>query len=153
MTNFFFKINMFIFAFLFILFQFCASAANIKLGVDVFFEEGMVHELKGKRVGLVTNHTGLNSEMRSTVDLFLEEAPGVKLTALFAPEHGLNGQGYAFEEIEEVKHPAGVPVYSLHGKTRRPTQRMLKEIDVIVYDIQDIGCRSYTYTTTLCYVM
>lgn len=154
MTNFFFNFKrIFLFTFLIISVHFCTSIANIKLGVDVFFEEGMVHELKGKRVGLVTNHTGLNGSMRSTVDLFLEDAPGVKLTALFAPEHGLNGQGYAFEEIEDIKHPAGVPIYSLHGKTRRPTQRMLKEIDVIVYDIQDIGCRSYTYTTTLCYVM
>ncbi len=136
-----------------IVFHFHAYSANIELGVDVFFNEGLVHELKGKRVGLVTNHTGVNSSMRSTIDLFLEDVPEVKLVALFAPEHGLNGQAYAFEEVRETKGPAEIPVYSLHGKTRRPTERMLQGIDVIVYDIQDIGCRSYTYTTTLCYVM
>jgi uncharacterized protein YbbC (DUF1343 family) len=136
-----------------ILMHFHAYSANILLGVDVFFDDGLIHELKGKRVGLVTNHTGVNSSMRSTIDLFLDHAPEITLAALFAPEHGLNGQAYAFEEVSEIKGPAGIPVYSLHGKTRRPTDRMLQGIDVIVYDIQDIGCRSYTYTTTLCYVM
>ena len=130
-----------------------AFAANIELGVDAFFNEGMVYELKGKRIGLITNHTGVNASIQSTIDLFLEHAPDVKLTALFAPEHGLNGHAYAFEEVEERKGPNGIPIYSLHGKTRRPTALMLKNVDVLVYDIQDIGCRSYTYTTTLCYVM
>lgn len=134
---------------------FCVScfAARIELGVDVYFAEGQIAELKGKRVGLVTNHTGVDSSMCSTIDLFLQSAPDVKLCALFAPEHGLNGQAYAFEEIEDKKGPPGIPVYSLHGKTRRPTAQMLQNLDVIVYDIQDIGCRSYTYTTTLFYVM
>ena len=125
----------------------------IQLGVDVFFDEGIVYEWKGKSVGLVTNHTGVDSHMCSTIDRFLSDAPEIKLVALFAPEHGLNGQAYAFEEVKEIKGPAGIPVYSLHGKTRRPTDRMLQGVDVIVYDIQDIGCRSYTYMTTLCYVM
>ena len=141
------------FTFLIICVNFQAHSANVELGVDLFFKERIVYELKGKRVGLVTNHTGIDSAMRSTIDLFLDSAPDVKLVALFAPEHGLNGQAYAFEEVGEIKGPAGIPVYSLHGKTRRPTERMLQGIDVIVYDIQDIGCRSYTYTTTLCYVM
>ncbi len=130
-----------------------AYSAPVQLGVDLFFQEGLVDELHGKRIGLVTNHTGVDSAMRSTIDLFLERAPEVKLVALFAPEHGLNGQAYAFEEVEEMRGPSGIPVYSLHGTTRRPTDRMLQGIDVIVYDIQDIGCRSYTYTTTLCYVI
>jgi uncharacterized protein YbbC (DUF1343 family) len=133
--------------------HFYAYSASVQLGVDVLFQDGIVDELKGKRVGLVTNHTGVDSAMRSTIDLFLERKPGVKLVALFAPEHGLNGQAYAFEEIEEIKGPAGIPVYSLHGRTRKPTEYMLRGIDVLVFDIQDIGCRSYTYTTTLCYVM
>jgi uncharacterized protein YbbC (DUF1343 family) len=144
---------MHIFTFFVILFHFQAYSAHIQLGIDVLFDEGLVYELKGKRVGLVTNHTGVNSSMHSTIDLFLEEAPEVKLIALFAPEHGIDGQAYAFEEVSEIKGPAGIPIYSLHGKTRRPTDRMLQGVDVIVYDIQDIGCRSYTYTTTLCYVM
>ena len=143
----------FILTFLVISAHFYAYSTNVQLGVDVFFNEGIVDELKGKSVGLVTNHTGVNGSMRSTIDLFLDCAPEVKLVALFAPEHGLNGQAYAFEEVDEIKGPKGIPVYSLHGKTRRPTERMLEGIDVIVYDIQDIGCRSYTYTTTLCYVM
>lgn len=133
--------------------HFQAYPANIQLGIDVFFNERIVDELQGKRVGLVTNHTGMDSKMCSTIDLFLHCAPGVKLCALFAPEHGINGGHYAFEEVKEIKGPAGIPVYSLHGKTRRPTEHMLNGIDVIVYDIQDIGCRSYTYTTTLCYCM
>ncbi len=130
-----------------------AIAANIELGVDVYFNEGQFAELKGKKIGLVTNHTGVNSALKSTIDLFLEKAPELKLAALFAPEHGLNGQAYAFEEVEDKKGPPGIPVYSLHGKTRRPTAQMLQKIDVLIYDIQDIGCRSYTYTTTLFYVM
>jgi uncharacterized protein YbbC (DUF1343 family) len=142
-----------IFAALFICLFSQAHSANIQLGVDVFFNDRIVYELKGKRIGLVTNHTGVDSSMRSTIDLFLGCAPEIRLVALFAPEHGLNGQAYAFEEVDDIKGPAGIPVYSLHGKTRRPTAPMLKGIDVIVYDIQDIGCRSYTYTTTLCYVM
>jgi uncharacterized protein YbbC (DUF1343 family) len=142
-----------ILTFFVILLHFQAYTANIRLGVDVFFNEGLIHELKGKRIALVTNHTGVNSSMRSTIDLFLDYAPEVKLVALFEPEHGLNGQAYAFEEVNEITGPAGIPVHSLHGKTRRPTDRMLQGIDAIVYDIQDIGCRSYTYTTTLCYVM
>jgi uncharacterized protein YbbC (DUF1343 family) len=138
---------------LFICAHFQLHAANIQLGVDVFFNDGLVDELKGKRIGLVTNHTGVSSAMRSTIDLFLMNAPDIQLVAIFAPEHGLYGQAYAFEEVEEIQGPSGIPVYSLHGKTRRPTERMLQGIDVIVYDIQDIGCRSYTYTTTLCYVL
>ncbi len=140
-------------AFLVICLHFCAYSANIELGVDVFFKEGLVDELKGKRVGLITNHTGVDSTMRSTIDLFLGYAPDIKLVALFAPEHGLTGHAYAFEEVADIQGPSGVPVFSLHGKTRRPTPQMLQGIDVLVYDIQDIGCRPYTYTTTLFYVM
>ena len=130
-----------------------SQTANIELGVDVFFKEGKVKELKGKRVGLVTNHTGVDSQLRSTVDLFLDEANEINLVALFAPEHGINGQAYAAEHVENKQSKQGVPIYSLHGSTRRPTAAMLEGIDVIVYDIQDIGCRSYTYTTTLFYMM
>ncbi len=128
-------------------------AAPIQLGVDVFFKEGMIEELRGKKVGLITNQTGVDSHMCSTIDLFLKSAPGVKLIALFAPEHGLTGHSYAFEEIADKKGPSNIPVYSLHGKTRRPTAEMLQGIEVLIYDIQDIGCRSYTYTTTLFYAM
>lgn len=140
-------------SFVFNLFSFVLYGASIQLGVDVYFNEKQFVELKGKRIGLVTNHTGVNSALRSTIDLFLEHSSEIKLAALFAPEHGLNGQSYAFEEVKDKKGPQGIPVYSLHGKTRRPTGHMLQNIDVMIYDIQDIGCRSYTYTTTLFYVM
>ena len=139
----------------FVLLLLCCLKLNaaIELGVDVLFKEGQINTLKGKRIGLITNHTGVNNQMRSTIDLFLEKAPDIKLVALFAPEHGLYGQAYAAEDVTNKKGPANLPVYSLHGKTRRPTDLMLKNIDLLVYDIQDIGCRSYTYTTTLFYVM
>lgn len=91
--------------------------------------------------------------MESTIDLFLQHAPKLSLVALFAPEHGLQGNAYAFEEVEDKRALSGIPIYSLHGKHRRPTEQMLKGIDVIVYDIQDIGSRTYTYMTTLCYVI
>lgn len=132
--------------------HFLTFAANIELGVDVFFKEGLVEELRGKRIGLITNHTGVDSHMRSTIDLFLE-TPHIKLVSLFAPEHGLHGGAYAFEKVPEKKGPNGIPIHSLHGQTRRPTVEMLSEIDVLVYDIQDIGSRSYTYITTLFYAM
>lgn len=140
-------------AWLIICMQCYAYAAAVQLGVDVFFNEGHFHQLKGKKVGLVTNHTGVDSNLRSTIDRFLECAPEMELVALFAPEHGLLGLAHASEQIADFKGPAGVPVFSLHGSTRRPTVKMLSGIDVLVYDIQDIGCRSYTYTTTLFYVM
>ncbi len=146
-------VNRRLWAFLAICLHWMTFAANIELGVDVFFKERMFSELKGKRVGLITNHTGVNSSMRSTIDLFLECAPDVELAALYAPEHGLEGQAYAFEEIQDKKGPSGIPIFSLHGKTRRPTDQMLQGIDVLIYDIQDIGSRSYTYLTTLFYVM
>lgn len=142
-----------LFAFFVILSHLSAFASPIELGVDVFFREGLFHELKGKRVGLITNHTGVDSRMKSTVDLFLEHAADIKLVSLFSPEHGLTGQAYAYEQVVEKKGPSGIPVYNLHGSTRRPTDLMFQGIDVLVYDIQDIGCRSYTYTTTLFYVM
>ncbi len=105
--------------------------------------------LRGKRVGLITNPTGIDRNLRSTVDI-LYNAPGVKLTALYGPEHGVRGEFTAGEIIGSVKDPVtGIPVYSLYGETRKPAREMLRDIDVLVYDIQDIGSRSYTYISTL----
>ncbi len=105
--------------------------------------------LKGKRVGLVTNPTGVDRYLRSTVDL-LFRAPDVKLVALYGPEHGVRGEFTAGEYVESETDPStGLPVYSLYGKTRKPTKEMLKDIDILVYDIQDIGSRSYTFISTL----
>lgn len=105
--------------------------------------------LQGKRVGLVTNPTGVDRYLRSTVDI-LFNAPGVKLVALYGPEHGVRGEFTAGEYVEFETDPStGLPVYSLYGKTRKPSPEMLKGIDVLVYDIQDIGSRSYTFISTL----
>lgn len=125
--------------------------SSVRVGADVFFEEGHDLNLKNKNVALATNHTGVNRQLILTSDAFKQCC--FKLVALFTPEHGLKGAGYAFEKIEHSKDVSGIPVYSLHGETRRPTEEMLKGIDVIIYDIQDIGVRAYTYATTLFYIM
>jgi uncharacterized protein YbbC (DUF1343 family) len=105
--------------------------------------------LKGKRIGLVTNPTGVDRNLRSTVDI-LFNAPDVKLVALYGPEHGVGGEFTSGALVQGETDPVtGLPVYSLYGKTRKPTGEMLKGIDVLVYDIQDIGSRSYTFISTL----
>lgn len=105
--------------------------------------------IEGKRVGLVTNHTGVDRQMRHSIDL-LAQAPGVKLTAIFAPEHGIRGIVQAGGDVSDiVDERTGVPVYSIYGKMQRPTPAMLKNVDVLVYDIQDAGVRFYTYISTM----
>lgn len=144
----------FIFLFLGLSVGLLAQKPLVELGVDRFFKEGYVQAIRGKKVGLVTNHTGVNSKMQSTITLIQELSPEVELVALFAPEHGIHGQAYAADSLpHQGKNKWGVPVYSLHGSTRRPSAAMLKGIDLLIYDIQDIGCRTYTYTTTLFYIM
>ncbi|MBP5210923.1 MAG: DUF1343 domain-containing protein [Bacteroidales bacterium] len=109
--------------------------------------------LRGKRVGLVTNPTGIDRNMRSTVDI-LYSAENVNLVALFGPEHGVRGDLHAGDYVPQNKDAkTGLPIYSLYGATRKPSDDMLKGIDVMVYDIQDNGCRSYTYISTLGLVM
>jgi uncharacterized protein YbbC (DUF1343 family) len=126
--------------------------SQVKPGIEVLAGTDF-SILKGKRVGLVTNPTGINSRYESTVDI-LARSPSVKLVALFGPEHGVRGDVTAGAKIETFTDSAtGLPVYSLYGKTRKPTPEMLKGIDVMVYDIQDIGSRSYTFINTLAYVM
>ncbi len=123
-------------------------AAAIKLGIDVL-EERQFAELKGKRVGLITNATGIDSHGVSTVDI-LRHAPGVQLVALFGPEHGVYGSNWAGVYVpSSIDEHTGLPVYSLYGPNKKPSPEMLKNIDVLVYDIQDIGCRSYTFISTL----
>lgn len=124
----------------------------VKTGIEVLRDHGF-SELKGKRVGLVTNPSGVDSNLKSTIDI-LFEAPEVNLVALFGPEHGVRGDVYAGGKISDSFDEAtGLPVYSLYGATRKPTDEMLKGIDVMVYDIQDVGVRSYTYISTLGLVM
>ncbi len=125
---------------------FCAP--KVKTGIDVLRERGF-DILQGKRIGLITNPTGLTSDMQSTVDV-LFNAPGVNLVALYSPEHGVRGDIDAGKEINGFNDPrTGLPVYSLYGRTRRPTKEMLQGIDMLVYDIQDIGVRSYTFISTM----
>lgn len=137
---------------LFLLFVGSSLLAKVELGVDVFFSEELYQDLKGKKVGLITNHTGVNGELKSTIDLFKAHSKEIHLKALFAPEHGLTGHLHAGKLVPDTKYQK-IPVYSLHGKTRRPTPEMLEGIDVLIFDIQDVGYRAYTYTTTLFYVM
>jgi uncharacterized protein YbbC (DUF1343 family) len=115
-------------------------------GIDVLSRDGF-RQLSGRKVGLITNHTGIDRHGRSTIDLF-REAPNVELVALFSPEHGLTGRFDA--QVADSRHPgSGLLVYSLYGKTRQPTAKMLAEIDTLVFDIQDIGTRFYTYISTM----
>ncbi len=124
------------------------GVSKVKTGIEVLRESGF-KILQGKRVGLITNPTGVDSQLKSTVDI-LNEASGVKLVALYGPEHGVRGDVYAGDKVEAtIDTQTGVPVYSLYGKTRKPTAEMLKDVDVLVYDIQDIGCRSYTFISTM----
>ena len=126
--------------------------SQVKLGVEVL-REGGFECLRGKRVGLVTNPTGVDRNLKSTVDI-LFEAEDVNLVALYGPEHGVRGDVLAGEKVsDQVDAKTGLPVHSLYGKTRKPTAEMLKGIDVLVYDIQDIGCRSYTFISTMGKVM
>jgi uncharacterized protein YbbC (DUF1343 family) len=119
-------------------------------GIDVLKRDSF-RLLKDRRVGLVTNHTGLDRDGNSTIDL-LHQAPGVKLVALFSPEHGIRGQvDRLVEDSKDEK--TGLPVYSLYGRRKRPSTEQLQGIDTLVYDIQDIGCRLYTYLTTLGYLL
>lgn len=125
-----------------------AQLPKVKTGIEVL-RDRKFDILKGKRVGLITNPTGVDRSLKSTIDI-LFEAPGVKLAALYGPEHGVRGDIPAGEKIESYTDPATkLPVYSLYGKIRKPTPEMLKDIDVLVYDIQDNGCRSYTYISTM----
>src|SRR5262249_26056079 len=113
-------------------------------GIDVLVKENFAR-LKGRKIGLVTNHTGVDRAGRATIDL-LHQAEGVTLVALFSPEHGIRGM--LDEKVGDSKdEKTGLPVYSLYGKRKRPTAETLKGIDTLVYDIQDIGCRFYTYST------
>lgn len=132
---------------------FCAalslhSSPVVELGIDTLAKH-QFKGLEGKRVGLITNQTGVNSRGISTIDI-LKSSPKVNLVALYAPEHGLYGAELAGDHIKDSTDlRTGLPVFSLHGATRKPTPAMLKGIDVLLYDLQDIGCRSYTYISTM----
>lgn len=129
-----------------------ASEPVVKTGIEVLRDREF-RGLVGKRVGLVTNPSGVDHLLNSTVDI-LYNAPGVELVALYGPEHGVRGDIYAGDHVKDSKDDAtGLPVYSLYGATRKPTKEMLQGIDIMVYDIQDVGVRSYTFISTLGLVM
>ena len=129
-----------------------SSRVVVKPGVEVLRERGFAG-LEGRRVGLVTNPSGVDRHLQSTIDI-LFEAPEVNLVALYGPEHGVRGDVYAGGKVEDTKdETTGLPVFSLYGATRKPTPEMLEGIDVMVYDIQDVGVRSYTFISTLGLVM
>ena len=123
---------------------------GVLTGIDVLEAQGF-SALSGQRVGLITNHTGIDSRGRRTIDL-LYGAPGVTLAAIFSPEHGLFGREDS--NVSPITEPAtGLPVYSLYGDTTRPTDPMLDGLDALVFDVQDAGTRFYTYISTMGYAM
>lgn len=124
------------------------SAPKVKPGIEVL-RDGGFEQLKGKRVGLITNPSGVDNNLKSTIDI-LHEAEGVELVALYGPEHGVRGDVHAGDNVDNTVDAAtGVTVYSIYGKNRKPSAEMLKDVDVLVYDIQDIGCRSFTFISTM----
>ncbi|MGD0625963.1 MAG: exo-beta-N-acetylmuramidase NamZ domain-containing protein [Thermodesulfobacteriota bacterium] len=130
--------------------QMKSYSERLQTGIDVLAAKRFV-PLAGLRVGLITNHSGLDSAGRRTLDL-LGKAPGVKLGVIFSPEHGLSGE--AEEKVPSSKEPlTHLPIYSLYGDILRPTRKMLKDLDALVFDIQDVGVRFYTYIATMGYAM
>ncbi|HEX7118085.1 MAG TPA: DUF1343 domain-containing protein [Longimicrobiales bacterium] len=129
-----------------------ASAGRVRLGLDVLLA-GDAAALRGRRVGLITNHTGRSASGESTIDL-LHRHPAFELVALYSPEHGIRGAAEAGEKVESGRDArTGLPVHSLYGATRKPTPEMLEGVDVLVFDIQDIGARYYTYVWTMALAM
>ena len=129
-----------------------APASTVRPGIDVLVTDSS-HLIDGRRVGLITNRSGVGRDGTSSIDL-LHEYAGAELAALFAPEHGIRGteaEGSAIEDATDEE--TGLPIYSLYGETRAPTPEMLASIDVLAFDIQDIGARYYTYVSTMALAM
>ncbi|MFJ7366682.1 exo-beta-N-acetylmuramidase NamZ domain-containing protein [Peribacillus frigoritolerans] len=125
---------------------------KVSPGIEVLLKDEK-NVLRGKKVGLITNPTGIDSKLTSIVDL-LHDDPDIHLTALFGPEHGVRGDAQAGASVEYyIDEKTGLPVYSLYGKTKKPTPEMLKDVEVLVFDIQDVGTRYYTYIYTMAYAM
>jgi uncharacterized protein YbbC (DUF1343 family) len=124
----------------------------LKLGLEVLLDK-QYKQFNGKRIGLVTNLTGVNSRLIPSIDLF-HSHPDIDLVALYAPEHGIRGDAKEGEKVEySIDSHTNLPVYSLYGENKKPTYEMLEPVDVIVFDLQDIGARYYTYIYTMAYVM
>lgn len=136
--------------FLFIISFSISLGGEVKPGIEILLQNNTYQSaLKGKRLGLIINPTGVDSNLKSTADV-LYESPDFNLTALFAPEHGIRGEFAAGKYISGfVDKKTKLPVYSLYGRTKKPTKKMLEDIDVLIFDVQDIGVRTYTYISTL----
>lgn len=124
------------------------ESGEVMPGLEVLLTE-QTDLIKGKRIGLITNHTAVDRRMNHAIDL-LQAIPGVKLTALYAPEHGIRGMVQAGGKVvDTIDRRSGIPVYSIYGQNRRPTPDMLKEVDVLIFDIQDAGVRFYTFISSM----
>ena len=124
------------------------KSAKIRPGIQVLLEDSL-HLVKDRRVGLVTNQTGVDSEGSSSIDLLFNH-PQVDLIALFSPEHGIRGDLDPGEEVEDGVDPrTGLSIYSLYGNNRKPTPEMLRNVEVLLIDLQDIGARYWTYISTM----
>src|SRR5438046_6490525 len=128
----------------------CAAASAVRPGVEVFVEHPPAL-VRGKRVGLITNQSGIDRQRRSTIDL-LGGMPDLRLVALYSPEHGIRGVAET-RVASSLDEKTGLPIHSLYGDTDRPTPQMLEGIDVLIYDIQDLGVRQYTFESTLALAM
>lgn len=128
-----------------------AQKEKITPGADVLLRDSL-HLLQSKRVGVITNHTALLSSGTHLIDALHER--GIQITAIFSPEHGFRGTGEAGKSIANERNAAtGIPIYSLYGDVKKPTERMLHDVDVLIFDLQDIGARFYTYISTMYYAM
>ena len=130
-----------------------AAPDAVRPGIDVLLSAPLPPALQGKRVGLITNHTGIDRNRESTIDR-LHRAQGLRLVALFAPEHGIRGTAPDGEVISSTRDErTGLPIHSLYGATQKPTPGMLEGLDALVFDIQDVGARQYTYIWSMFYAM
>lgn len=129
-----------------------AQSVKVKVGADVLISDS-VHLIQNKRIGIVTNHSAILTNGTHLVDT-LTNLPNVIVTTLFGPEHGIRGNAPDGNTIKDgIDSKTGLPVYSLYGKIRKPTPEMLKNVDILIFDIQDIGARFYTYISTLYYTL
>ena len=129
-----------------------SQQSRVKIGAEILIEKRL-DLIKGKKIGIVTNHTGILPDGRHIVDV-LNEIEGVEIVALFGPEHGIRGEVPDGKSISHgVDTKTGIPVFSLYGEVKKPTEEMLKDIDVLIFDIQDVGARFYTYISTMSYCM
>ncbi len=135
-----------------LIFQSCLVATGITLGIDTFLENDHSKPYTGKKIGVITNHTAISKDGSLTIDRLLGQKH-LTITKIFAPEHGFFGDLAAEKIVKDDLYEKKIPILSLYGATRRPTKEMLKDIDVLIFDMQDNGVRSYTYTSTLFYCM